>query len=115
MGEPGREIDGQECATEAQNITNEPKLCDDVITTENGVRVEVTADSGCHSGLDTVRTDPTLEEVSSQLSGGVSSRLLVVSCSDEAGAERVALPGLEVEQPTNAVRGAKSYERSQIL
>ena len=103
--EPGREIDGQESAADAQNVTNEPKLCDDMLNTETGVRVEVTADSGCHSGLDTVRTNPTLEEVSSQLSGGVSSRLLVVSCSDEAGAERVALPGLEVEQPTSAAQG----------
>ena len=51
MGEPEREVDGPECATEAQNITNEPKLRDDVLNTENGVHVEVTADSGSDSDL----------------------------------------------------------------
>ena len=75
---PGLDVDQPECGGRRQNVTNEAKFCDDVFNTENKGDIEVTADSGGDSGLDTGRTKPELEVDSSQL--------LVVSClKTEAG------------------------------
>ena len=45
---------GEEC----QNATNEPKISDDVLSLQYKDSVEVTADLGGESGLDTIRTNP---------------------------------------------------------
>jgi hypothetical protein len=45
-------------AAECENVTNEPKVDDDVITTQHDKSIEVVADSGALAGLDTAQTNP---------------------------------------------------------
>ncbi len=55
---PAAACDGTAAARGEEILTNEPKLDQDVTTTQNEKHVEVVANSGAISGLDRLRTNP---------------------------------------------------------
>ena len=88
---PAAACDGTLAARSEEILTNEPKLDQEVTTTQNEENVEVVADSDAISGLDTLRTNPRPEggsegeERAKSEDEGLSSKLEIRNSKSERG------------------------------